>query len=281
MSTYYTLLEVAPEASREEIEAAYQQQQQRYDPQRVAGIDEELRRIAEERIQELEQAYAVLSDPQQRQEYDAYIGVGQKMDDLSPHAQRSPISRELWFSLGGVAVALVVVIVLWMATNQSARNPATGSAPAVNRPAPAFNLPTPDGDTVSLDDYQGQVVMVNFWGSWCAPCINELPELQAAYEQLHPQGFTIIGINLYHNEQSQQKSQADIQNFVKQHNLTYPIALDTDGSVTRAYQVYPIPTSFFIDPDGNIRYILPSELNAEKITTLFHELKQEAAAMPR
>ncbi len=281
MSTYYTLLEVTPEASAEEIEAAYQQQHQRYDPQRFVGLDEELRRIAEERIHELEQAYAVLSDSQQRQEYDERIGVGQRLDDSPVLPSRRPRgSRELWFSLGGVALALVVVIVLWMATSQSELNPATGSAPEVNRPAPDFSLPTPDGDTISLEDYRGDVVMINFWGSWCAPCIHELPELQAAYDALHEQGFTIIGINLYHNEQSQQKSRSDIQRFVQEHNLTYPIALDTDGSITRAYQVYPIPTSFFIDPSGHIRYVLPSELTAEKITTLFHELNQEPAVLP-
>lgn len=278
MNTYYTLLNIDARATPEAIATAYAHQRERYNPDRVAALDEEMRRLAEQRITELEHAYAVLSDPQRRQQYDAELSKTSIPEEMTVPSSSQPLSaRDRWFIVGGGAIALVVVLAIWLATGQSQAGRV--AAPTVNRPAPAFALSSPAGDTIQLQDYRGKIVMVNFWGTWCEPCIRELPELQTAYEQLQDQGFVIIGINLFQDEKAQNRTQEDIQRFVEQYGITYPIALDADGATTDSYHIYPIPTSFFIDEQGNIRYILPSELTTEKITELFHSLKRQSSAM--
>ncbi|WP_255603333.1 TlpA disulfide reductase family protein [Oscillochloris sp. ZM17-4] len=134
------------------------------------------------------------------------------------------------------------------------------------------------GDTVNLTAYRGQVVLVNFWGTWCEPCKRELPALQAANERYGDKGLTIIGVNLTDDEQSQGVSEDGIRTFAEQYNLTYPIALDRDGSVTDAFRVFPLPTSFFIDAQGQIRYVHVGELTLDDVAARFTELQREGLA---
>ena len=149
----------------------------------------------------------------------------------------------------------------------------------VNRPAPAFSLQTVAGDRISLTAYRGKVVLVNFWGTWCEPCKRELPALQAANERLGAKGLAIIGVNLTDDEKLQGVSEDGIRQFVAQYNLTYPIALDREGSVTNAFRVFPLPTSFFIDAQGQIRYVHVGELTLDDVTARFTELQREGLAL--
>lgn len=184
--------------------------------------------------------------------------------------------REQWFTIGGAGVALALVVAIWMWTGQTEQQ--APSAPSVDRPAPDFTLPALDGGEVRLEDFRGKVVMVNFWGTWCDPCVREIPALQTAYEELQDDGFVVIGVNLFDDEQGYKHTEEDIRLFVEQQGITYPVALDVEGTVTNAYRVFPIPTSFFVDPEGHIRYVLPRELTVEEITAWFTELKQETTA---
>jgi peroxiredoxin len=194
---------------------------------------------------------------------------------LSKQRTRQGISRrEVWYAAGGIVVALVLVAVIWALTDRS-DIPAVGE---VNRPAPSFTLPELRGGEVNLDEYRGQVVLVNFWGTWCEPCRRETPALQAAYEQLRDEGFVIIGVNMTEDEFVQNNSEDDIRAFADQYNVTYPIALDVEGEVSRAFRVYPLPTSFFIDPEGTIRYMRVSEITADEVIALFNQLKQDSTA---
>lgn len=273
MSSFYTLLDVEVGASQQEIEAAYARQQARYHPDQTIGLDDEMRQVAQKRLQELDEAYRVLSNPEQRQQYDARMGIGTQ----SRSSGRQSGSRERWYTIGGVLVGLVLVVLVWLV----AGGQSTGHAdvPEVHRPAPDFVLASPEGNDIRLADYRGKVVLVNFWGSWCEPCVREIPALQAAYEQLQDQDFVVIGVNLFDDEQAQNHSREDIRSFVEQLGITYPVALDEDGTTTDAYRVFPIPTSFFIDAQGNIRYVLPRELEQDEIVALFTRLKQETPAL--
>jgi peroxiredoxin len=282
MNSYYSLLGVEPGAGSEAIDKAYQHQRERYSTQRVAEMDENIQQLARQRLAEIEHAYAVLSDPQQRQQYDAQLGTV-AMDDPTASAQavssaqrmRQGISRrEAWYAAGGIVVALVLVAVIWGLTDRS-DIPAVGE---VNRPAPSFTLPALQGGEIDLEEYRGQVVLVNFWGTWCEPCRRETPALQAAYEQLRDEGFVVIGVNMTEDELVQNNSEDDIRAFADQYNVTYPIALDTEGEVSRAFRVYPLPTSFFIDPEGTIRYMRVSEITADEVVALFNQLMQESTA---
>jgi cytochrome c biogenesis protein CcmG/thiol:disulfide interchange protein DsbE len=275
MNTHYTLLGVEPEASHETIAAAYQQQRGRYDPERVTNLDPDMHKVAVERTAELERAYAILSNPERRRQYDISIGIVSATDTSArARARRQLTPREIQISIGGAVLALVLVTTIWMLTG---RNASVQSQPmgAVDRPAPAFTLETLDGDSLSLSAYRGQVVLVNFWGTWCEPCKRELPALQAANERYGDKGLTIIGVNLTDDEQTQGQSEEDIRNFVEQFNLTYPIVLDRDGSVTDAFRVFPLPTSFFIDAQGQIRYVHVGELTLDDVTARFTELQQQ------
>ncbi len=272
METYYTLLDVPAQADADEIAAAYQRQRARYSPERVAGLGDEFRQIAEARSADLERAYAVLRDPQRRRAYDAGLG------GVSARAQRRGLSRrEVVMAAGGALLGLIVIAVVWIVSGQQA---AASLPPAaeVNRPASEFALPTLDGAQVRLSDYRGKVVLVNFWYTNCAPCREETPALQAAYQKLSAQGLAIIGVNVRQNERNGADGDSDIRAFLAEHHVTYPIALDTDGSVDRAYQVYVLPTSFLIDRDGNVRYLLFSAVTTQDVEALFNKLQEETSA---
>lgn len=280
MNTHYQVLGISPEANQQDIEAAYHRQCERYDPTHIADMDDEMRTVAEQRIAELEQAYRILSHPEQRQQYDKENSINSQemtegdLQHPQPSKKQSMSAKDRWFAIGGVLAGLLLVAIIWFVTG--ANDDSIPTAPEVHRPAPEFTLFTPDGEEVSLSDYRGKIVMVNFWGSWCDPCIREIPDLQTAYAALKDEGFVIIGVNLFDNEKGYDHSVADIENFVEQNGITYPVVLDVQGKVTDDFHVFPIPTSFFIDAQGNIRYVLPRELTTEEITAWFTKLKQEA-----
>lgn len=276
METLYSLLDISAQATAAEIEAAYQRQRERYRPARVAGLGEELRRVAEARSAELERAYAVLSQPERRRSYDASIGV------TSPSVaapRRSGLSRrEIGMAAGGALAGLLVIALVWVFAGQQAA-PNLPPAAQVRRPASEIALPTLDGQTVQLSDYRGKVVLVNFWYTGCAPCREETPALQAAYARLADQGLQIIGVNVRQNERAGAPGDDDIRRFMAEYRVTYPIVLDLDSQVDRDYQVYVLPTSFMIDGDGNIRYVLFSAVTTEDVEALFNTLRTETTVL--
>jgi len=117
--------------------------------------------------------------------------------------------------------------------------------------APGFSLAASNGETYQLSDFQGRVVLVNVWASWCLPCRAEMLAMQNVYEAYRDQGFTILAVNATH-----QDSLTAADEFATEQNLTFPILYDPDGIVTRAYQIHSFPSSFFIDQTGVIQEII-------------------------
>ncbi|NTV99933.1 MAG: redoxin domain-containing protein [Oscillochloris sp.] len=273
MNTYYALLGLEPQASHEAIDAAYRRQRDRYNPERFADLDLDMRQVAETRTAEIERAYIILSDPDRRRQYDTSIGVISAQDVTShTDAHRKLTSREWIMVASGVLVALALVAAIWQFTGHE-RQVQSQPMGEVDREAPAFSLQTMNGDTISLTAYRGKVVLVNFWGTWCEPCKREMPALQAANELYGNKGLAIIGVNLTDDEQLRGNSEDDIRAFATQYQLTYPIGLDRDGSVTNEFRVFPLPTSFFIDAQGRIRYVHVGELTLDDVTARFTELQ--------
>lgn len=275
MVTYYTLLGIEPGASDEAIAEAYVRQRERYNPERVTELDPELVKVATERSAELERAYRVLRDPQQRQAYDASLQMKQPADSGE---RRGLTPREIGFAITGVLAAIILVATIWIVTGGESQ-PETQAMAEMRRAAPGFDAPTLDGSTLNLEAYRGKVVLLNFWGTWCEPCKRELPALQSAHNDLSDQGFAVIGVNLTRDELSRGQDTDDVQAFLDQYGVTFPIVLDLEGDITNAYRVFPLPTSFFIDPEGQIRYVHISELKYNDIVSRFTELKGEASAL--
>ncbi|MCP1159159.1 TlpA disulfide reductase family protein [Bacillus infantis] len=115
--------------------------------------------------------------------------------------------------------------------------------------APDFTLTDIEGKTVSLSDYKGKRVFLNFWASWCPPCKAEMPDMQELYEEKTIGDFEILAVNMTFIE----KNKGDEMDFVKDNGLTFPIPLDVKGQVMGEYEIMAYPTSFFIDSDGIIR----------------------------
>jgi len=127
----------------------------------------------------------------------------------------------------------------------------SGVAPRPGFQAPDFNLPTPQGAQFSLSALRGQPVIINLWASWCPPCREEMPALQKVYEAYHVQGLEILAVNAT----SQDDVQAAVE-FSTRLGLTFPILLDSDGRVSRFYQLQSLPTTFFVGRDGSIREVV-------------------------
>ena len=113
--------------------------------------------------------------------------------------------------------------------------------------APAFQLVTVDGDSLSLASLKGQVVLVDFWATWCGPCRAEMPALQQLYEDFAGRGVELVAISV--DVQSQ-----GVPEFVRRLELTYPILLD-GRAVQASYRVLGLPTLFVVDRQGIIRHV--------------------------
>ena len=113
--------------------------------------------------------------------------------------------------------------------------------------APAFTLQDLNGKSVSLADFRGKVIILDFWATWCPPCIKEIPDFIELYKQYEDKGFAMVGISL------DQAGISVVKSFVQKSKINYPIMM-TDGKVDKAYGgITSIPTTFIIDPAGNIR----------------------------
>ncbi len=118
-------------------------------------------------------------------------------------------------------------------------------APVVGAPAPDFTLADLSGTQVSLSDFKGQVVLLNFWATWCPPCKLEMPTLQQHYVDFKDQGLVVVGV-----EAGEPK--AEVQAFAAEQRLTFPILADEKSAVTDQYRVLALPTTFVIDRQGVI-----------------------------
>jgi peroxiredoxin len=131
------------------------------------------------------------------------------------------------------------------------------SAPARGLPIADFELTSLSGGTVKLSQFRGQAVMINFWGTWCPPCRNEMPLLQSVYETNQPD-LVILAVNV-------NDTVGSVERFVEEMGLTFPILMDDTGSVRSQFQVRGYPTTYFIDREGVLREQFIGELNQEQI----------------
>jgi cytochrome c biogenesis protein CcmG, thiol:disulfide interchange protein DsbE len=189
----------------------------------------------------------------------------------------SPISgkhgkarRVLLVSLGiviGLAAGLLILGGLdpsWLPFRFGGIPKADPAVPETNAPAPDFSLETLSGETVSLSDFRGQVVLINYWATWCNPCRAEMPLLQR-YADRYQKDLVVLAVN--DGEPVDQ-----VKSFVKELNLALPILLDPSETVTQQYRIRGFPTTMFVDQDGKIRYQHIGILNEEQLKGYLAEL---------
>jgi peroxiredoxin len=121
--------------------------------------------------------------------------------------------------------------------------------PSVGDEVVPFELETLSGGVVGPDTYKGQAVIINFWGTFCPPCVEETPALQRMYEKYKDQGVVILGVNLG------EKPVVRVEQFVDRFDVTYPVLLDPELRVRDRYGVRSYPTTLFVDSSGRIKEI--------------------------
>jgi peroxiredoxin len=164
----------------------------------------------------------------------------------------------------GLVLALAIIAAAWYVGGQAGFDQiGRGGAnqdllPKVGEQAPDFMAVSLAGEVVSLSDYRGRPVWLNFWGSWCPPCRAEMPDIQAAYEQLAPQGLVLLAVSL--GDAPEQAAQ-----FAARNNVTFTVLLDPNRTLTSdAYPIYNFPTHIFIDESGIVRKIVLSEMSTDQ-----------------
>jgi len=165
----------------------------------------------------------------------------------------------------GMCVCIGVVGILGMA----ARPPVVGS------PAPEIALKDLQGHEVRLSDLHGKIVLLNFWATWCKPCKEEMPAMQASYEKLRDQGFVVLAVNELEDVEK-------VAEHIRTHRHTFLVVMDHDNRVANQYGVVGLPASFLIDRQGIVReHIFGNLLTEERISELVRRYGGASASLHR
>jgi thiol-disulfide isomerase/thioredoxin len=119
------------------------------------------------------------------------------------------------------------------------------AVPKADISAVDFSLPSLDGTITSLASFRGNVVLLSFWATWCGPCKQELPSIQALYGKLKGKGLTVVAVDLMEDRKT-------VGDFVKSHGMTFPVLIDGNGKVGGSYDAGSIPTNYLVDRKGKI-----------------------------
>jgi cytochrome c biogenesis protein CcmG/thiol:disulfide interchange protein DsbE len=158
-----------------------------------------------------------------------------------------PIHRRIFY------VLILTAGLAWISLSAGGAGNSTTdtSAPQKGFLAPDFTLKATDGKTYTLSELRGQAVIINLWATWCPPCRAEMPAIQKLYDEYKDQGLVVLAVN-----STVQDDATAIAPFIAQYGLTFPILLDENGDVTRAYQLRSLPSSYFIGRDGVIHEVV-------------------------
>jgi len=113
-------------------------------------------------------------------------------------------------------------------------------------PAPEFQLPGLTGGELTLEDYKGKFVLLNFWATWCPPCLEEMPSMEIIHQRYKDKDFTVVAIS------SDEGGKTDIEPFIDKLGVTFPILMDADKAVSSVYGAVNLPLSFILNPEGKV-----------------------------
>jgi cytochrome c biogenesis protein CcmG/thiol:disulfide interchange protein DsbE len=195
--------------------------------------------------------------------------------DPAPSSPASKLGIHLLIG-GGVILALLGVyqILPNSSSNEEGISVADYQAKAVpdSRPAPDFTMPDLDsGESISLSAFRGKIVVLNVWASWCLPCREEAPALQAAWEAYGGRGVQFLGSNY-------QDDRDAARGFIREFGITYPSVFDPSGRLAVDYGFVGLPSTFVIDSSGRIRFQFTGYMTGQKLRRVLDELLVEATA---
>lgn len=121
-------------------------------------------------------------------------------------------------------------------------------AGVMNTPAPDFTLKSQSGQNLKLSEHRGDVVLINFWASWCGPCRQEMPLLSELHDKYKALGFTVLGVNV-------EKDSSDAKKMLKQNPVSFPVLFDNNSVVSKQYDVVAMPSTVLVDRNGKMRYL--------------------------
>lgn len=182
--------------------------------------------------------------------------------------EKKPVSVYIPYSL--LAAALLFIFV--KALDNVPPKPFETEYPAEAFLAPGFELPTLNGGKISLADYRGKVVFINFWATWCATCKVEMPSMQKVYDKFKDRGFEMLTISV-------DKDQKLIQPFMEEYNLTFPVLLDPDEEIAKqVYKTTGVPETFIVSKSGVIvhKAIGPRDWATEDAMAAFQQLVEQS-----
>lgn len=145
-------------------------------------------------------------------------------------------------------ISWLVCLLLMSTTGPAMARVAVPGLTPMDSPAPGFDLVDIQGERHRLADYRGRVVIVNFWATWCPPCIAELPSMQRAWEQLRPEGILLLGINVGEDRKT-------IEAFDQKHPVDFPLLVDADSTASDDWPIRGMPTTFVVDGQGRVAYV--------------------------
>ncbi|HYD53122.1 MAG TPA: TlpA disulfide reductase family protein [Gemmatimonadaceae bacterium] len=160
--------------------------------------------------------------------------------------------------VGAIACALAAC-----ACTSDARTPAPAQRVEVGAPAPPFAAVTLDGDSASLAALRGRPVLLNVWATWCHPCRDEIPVLQALHERYGARGLALVGVSV-----DAEGEASSIREFAREFRMTYPIWLDPAERVSTTFLTVGVPTTFLIGKDGTLRWRRTGPVHATDSTLL-------------
>jgi cytochrome c biogenesis protein CcmG/thiol:disulfide interchange protein DsbE len=191
---------------------------------------------------------------------------------MRTHLLNAMNRRSQWFSIMAVALVMGSAWVWLSALPSSATTGGLIPSPREGFLAPDFTLQAMNGETITLSELRGNVVVVNLWASWCPPCRAEMPAMQEVYESNRERGLEILAVNTTYQDR-----EVEARAFVDELGLSFPILLERTGEMARGYQLRAMPSTFFIDREGVIRkVILGGPMSEATLQTAIEELLEGA-----
>lgn len=179
-----------------------------------------------------------------------------------------PSLRSSVFLIYKMKTPIWIFLAFWVGSLGLLAEPTSAWGESKLQKAPSFRLLTPDNQVVSLEDFSGKVIYLDFWGSWCPPCIEETPHLNAVHKAYQGRGFTVVGIAIG-------DSKASLKRYMQRAQVAYPVVVGDDRVVEDYRGVIFLPTAFLIDRQGFIRKKVFGYKEKEEIEQLILPLLEE------